>query len=341
MSTHGASMSVPRIISAHAFTRNTLPVMGVFGKKVWDATNHCLLYRRKTVVTKCLDVQNLPSGASGTNVRWYGSFHAGHGARALQARIILAPVDNASATDAETHLTIGVTDTWKIHQNYEGLADTHDNFSLGLITAAITSDSVVTWSVTAIDYARPIAIEIHELGGYEADTADGGVDPRIGQASPLLDSSHKQLHEAQTEMWKTNACHLYSWSTDGGKGVAPTFNDGTYTNIWDATTTGGASVTTPHIVLETTYHNTVGSTNVPIVFAVRAERTSGSDTCTVQLVDDGNNQLAVTGAITADGWYTATANLTAGTIIAAVEVACAGDPASVVRLDAVSIWEHE
>jgi hypothetical protein len=322
------------------FARNTLPVMAGFATRVWRATNHCLLYRRKTVITKCLDIRaGLLTGASGTNELWHGRFHSGHGVRALGARIGLAPVDNSSATDAETYLTVGGTDTDKIHQSYVNLGDVADNLGAAEIIYAISSDATITWSLTAVDYARPYSLCIYELGDFQADTADGGVDPRLGQASPLLDSNHQQLHEAQTELWKTNAAHLYSWSRDNAAS-APTFaSKTTYTNLWDGTTTGGASVTTPHITLETTYHNTVGSTNVPIVFAVRGERTVGSGTCKARLVDDGNNTLCELAAITTNGWYSNTANLTAGTIVAAVEIESASG--STVRIDAVSVYEHE
>jgi len=338
MSTHEASKTIPRLIGRTGFARNTLPVMGAFGRRVWGATNHCLLYRRKTISTKCLDLQNITAGASGTNVLWHGSYHSGHGARLLVARIGLAPVDNSLATDAETYLTVDGTDTWKVHQTYLGLSDTADNFSIALIPAAVASDQVINWSLTAVDYARPYSLCLYELGDHEADTTDGGVNSQMGQASPLLDSRHKQLHEAQTEMWKTNAAHLYSWSRNNA-GTAPTFTSATYTNFWDGTTTGGASVTTPHITLETTYHNTVGSTNVPIVMRVRGERTAGSGACSVQLVDDGNNQLAEVTGITTDGWYQTTANLTAGTIIAAIEAKTTFG--STLRIDAISIYEHE
>lgn len=338
MSTHDVSTTIPRLISRNGFVRNTLPVMGLYGKKVWHATNHCLIHRRKTVITKALDLRSITAGAAGTNEVWHGRFHSGHGARVLVARIGMAPVDNSGAVDPEIFMTVNAGQTEKVHQNYENETDVADSFGIGQIVESISSDVVITWSLTLVDFARAHSICIYELGDFQADTDDGGIDPRLGQSSPLLDSNHKSLHEAQTELWKSNAAHLFSWSRDNAA-TAPTFTTAnTYKNFWDATSAGAAATTTPHLTLEVTNHDSVVSTNVPIVMQVRGERTVGGGTCLVQINDDSDTQLIEVGPITADGWYSATANLTAGTIISSIQVKVPNG--STLRIDALSIYEH-
>ncbi len=334
---HDPSKNIPRPIGWHGFARNTLPVQAALGKKLWNATNHCVAYRRKTVFHKCMNLQSIRSGASGTQTLWYGRFHAGHGATHIIARVGMAPM-GTSGSSGEIYLTVGGTDTNKLVQAPTANNDVASDYSYGKIIYGVSENTTYEWSLKAVDYARPFSLTIYEIGDQPVNTGNGAtVDPRLGVQSPITSAQHQDIHQAHWDLWRHNACHLFNWTQDD-ENSAYSISGATYTNIFDRTTTGGAASTAPGFYLQTTRHNRVNH-DVPIVFAFYGASASGGSTSSVQLVDNSNTKLAeITSIGSTEQWYTTTATLTAGNTLCTIEAKRA--LAVSVNFKAFSIYEY-
>lgn len=338
MSTFDPTKTIPRPISWHGFARNTLPVMGALGKKILTGINHIVAYRRKLFFSDCMDIQSIRAGVTGTEVLWHGKWHAGEGAKFLVAEIGMAPL--TTGTDGEVFLTVGGTDTDKLHQAASSGSDIATDFSFGRIEYDISAsaDTSIEWSLSVVDFARPFSLGLYEVGETPVDTTNGGtVDQGVGVGSPITDGEHADLHPDLFDLWKHNASHLFSWSRQTSAAITYA-TSGTYTNWADGTTTGGAAVTAPGFNLVTTRHDRVNH-DVPILFAVKGSMASGVGTASAKIVDTTNTTLLeITGIDTTDQWWTATGTITAGSTFVTVEVTTSG--AINLELDAIAIYQY-
>lgn len=307
--------------------------------RLLKATNHCVAERGKLVFNHCNNIASLSAGSSGTITPWYGRYYCGEGAGNLVARVGLAPTGTAG-TDGEVYLTVAGVNTDKIHlppnAAHTDKADDFAYFDIVYDNSA-NAGSAVEWSLSAVDYARPFSLSLFQYGENPVDTANGGtVNPLLSSGGPILDSTHSDLAQAHWDLWRYNATHLFSWSRDWLTSAGFVGN-GTYTNIFDSTTTGGAATTAPGFYGETTYHDRVNH-DVAVEFAVHASVDSGT-TGAVRLVDSSNTTIAeITGIGTTSQWYTTTTTLTAGNALYTIEAKC--DSLITISVEAVSLFEY-
>jgi hypothetical protein len=176
--------------------------------------------------------------------------------------------------------------------------------------------------IQMIDEARLITMLCREIGS--SLESDYGLEfIRNATLAPITRSYREVLGLNATVMWKHNAAHLLNW--------------------WDHNTTTSSSSSSYSdvqggYVLDTTLHNTVAQTAVPVKLAVYASTASGSGGKVKVINESGGATIAeVTGIGTTAQWYTATGTIPAGETT--VKIQLAGDGSNACTLKNVSLFE--
>ncbi len=315
MSTHSVSKFYPKPLNHNRFCRNGQVPSGSFIAQVAQGINHTVAWRRKTIGRHYRPVAAIPAGAAGTTSAWHFHFRAGYGAKQLWAVLQHAPA-SASGTDPYGYMNVTIsggstTASNELHTPPTGNSDVPENFGWGVLYADITGGTEYEVEVVFEDYFRGKSIMLFEVGDHPVDTSNGGtVDPRTGVGVNILDASQEDYHQAQTDLITYNRTHFLAWTRDA-VGTAPSITGATPTNIIDRSSTGNASATSPGFQFDGTYLAELGQTTVTIKVWVRAEQTTAGSG-SVQLVDTAGTVLASISSITTAGWYSTTANITAG-----------------------------
>lgn len=315
MSTHRPSETVPAVLHWRRFCKNRMPVNGQLARQLADQYNHILAYRRKYWLFRPTVATEIPSPTGGTQTWHYFAGHTGHGIDRLVCYLVMAKPTDGGATDprADFQVTPGLSGGTTITSTdtHTGITlstnDYPDEFHHARIYASVSSDTLYRGIVRTHDYARIAGCLIYEVATNPVDTSDGGLDPRLGAGTQILDDHLKNLNEGLTDIWRHNAGPLFTWSMKYGDSI--THSGTSYTNPFDSTTTvTSASV---GVTLNLQYHNTVAQTTVPVKIVIACVRTSGSGDIEQNVVrfTDGTNSIDINGIDSSTRWYQTTGNI--------------------------------
>ena len=318
MSDHIFGYQQRRLTATNRWARNGNLVQAGAARSVLYTLGQVAQYRRKVVLSHCVDLDSIPTGNTGTTTRWIARFRSGLQASELHYHMVMAldsertPSVDPYVVWALTEVGTGTTNSEALHFGYSANAsnppdDTTDEFMIGTLRQTISADTEYEIALLAVDYARPVACVVYEAAPLVIDdTASGGVDPNIAVNQDIFDSQHDDIYTQGHNLWKKNAAVLGAWTADDSSDVT-SISSTSWTNVIDAGT-GGPGATTAGFQIESQYHSRLTDSGVPIELSVYAERSAGTGTCKVR-INDGTTQIT-TGAITTAGWYTVTGNLT-------------------------------
>lgn len=350
MALHNVPTIYPGNVHWTAHCRNGLIPNATFMRQVLDGHNFVAAYRHKQVFAISQNLASIDAGAASTVNHWRFRFHAGNNVDELVFFMGVARTDNASAADPYVFWTVTPTGGAAVNTNELHIFnldtspdDAPDEFAWQKIRYTIpTRDTTYECEMRTVDYARPFSCLAYTTGSIPVDDTLAGVcDPTVSYMSPIHDIDQLDVHEAGTVLWQNNAAHVMSYSSQA---VADSHsqNSATYTNIFDAST-GTPSASTQGIQFDLTSHNSYSRTTVPVVLSVYGQRTAGAGTITnntLQLIDTaGTTLISVSSIGNTEQWYNATGTLPTGSIKADLQLRT--DAADTIRIDAVSIFEHE
>ncbi len=319
MANHLVLRSYPHLIDHMRFVRNGTIVQSAYYQRCAQAMNFTNVYRRKTIGYASQQLPFVDGGASGTTEMWHFYFHTGHNVDSVVFDMLLARADNAGASDPKVKWQI-ITASTDVLYSESGFvrhptidasaADLPPEWLRASTTAAVLPDTNYYCVCLAYDYARPISCLVYEKGTNPVDdTTTGCVDPRFAVSSPILDDRQQDLMLGVSEIWGSNAGPIMCWSADKAADALTLSDEEAYINAWNVAfgATVDDTVASNKVTLE--YHNTIdeSNTDVPMVIAVYAERTSGAGGCYVTYTD-GTKSIP-TAAITSLDWYTGTGKL--------------------------------
>lgn len=335
--------SIPQLIQHRRDTLNGHYPSATFYRRVTDGMNHLTAYRHKQVFGRSVQLGDASYGAAGTNTiaRW--RFRSGHGAK--YARIILVlGRDNTGgvAGDPTVSVTIGGTTSgphaWG--QSPTATDDAPDDWRIVNDVVDITPNTAYSCSISAVDYARVLAVAVYELGD---ETIDEATDYYSGEAfgadSPIFDASQERILGGLSNLWRHNGGTVCHWGRRDGS--ARTRTSATAANLPDGSTTGAPSAATPGWTLDLTYRATEGRATVPVEIAAYGAMSAGSGVSgTVVLVDSGGTTVAtVTVNSNTAGWFTTAALLPA--TVDKYDLKFASDGVNTLSVYAVSLNEWE
>ena len=318
MSTFDADIRDPGVINWRRFCRNGTVTSGMMEKRIRDATNHIVAFRRKAA--SFWTTPTVRTGISGTNRIYSTAIRAGYGVQELEAVLVLLPADNASAADPYAFLRVtdgfsggSQTDSNELHYSRVETSggDIPDNIFYGKVSVAVTENTYYRVDVMAVDYARVIGACIWERG-YDPvdDTYGGAVDPRVHKGVQILDSNTANLADEQLLLWNRNQAPFISWCEDRVGDDNFTITATSYTNLFDGSSTS-VTTTTPGFMFDAAYRGSLSSTTIPVVFAIRAAITAGAGTATVRLTD-GTNNIDIGSVSGVATWYSTTGTIPTG-----------------------------
>lgn len=346
MSSPEPQLLYPGVINWRRHARNGKRPSAQFKRSVANTLVHVAAYRRKLVFSKSRSVQSRLTGAAGTTAMWYSRFVTGDAADRIVVAMLFLKADNAAATDPRIlwrdesgSKDIGVIQTPGTDPATGGAPDDFPNdFGFGWLEYQVSADTAYELRMDAIDYARPLSACIYDVSDSLDDSLPGVVSPAYGVQQPILESQHDDLVIHGMNLWQHNAPVLGLWNREGDSTTAPTHTGSTWTNIHDGSTSVDADASAG-VRVQNRYHNSYGESGVPVVLAVRAERTAGTGTARFRLTD-GTQTLTVTG-ITSAGWYTVSGTLTAQDLTKLDPQAWTGDGSTTLRIDAWTLYEYE
>ena len=319
MADHIVSLEYPSPVNWARWTRNgMIPTAHFFRWCVREFSNVAQL-RKQLVFSHTQDFASIETAESSTHTRWRFRFRSGYASHRLVFAMLLGLEDHATATDpycywALTEVGVGTTNSTEMRygQSSGGPDDTPDEWMWTSVSMDISPNTEYECVLQTVDYSRPVACGVWERGALTGldDTLTGAVDPtKFALGQPILDDDMAELGEASRYLWKQNGSQLFTWSAeDTGATAVPTSTSTSYVNMFDSTSTPGA--TTVGVNIQTTYHNTDTETDLPVEFAVYAEYDSAFAGTGSIKISDGTNEIEITG-ISTPAWYTATGTIPA------------------------------
>lgn len=348
MATFNIQPKIPTDLVWPAHTRNGMVPNGAFVRYMATALNYVPAYLRKVPLTFCQDLGSIKGSAAGTKNYWRARFRTGYGTTKLRAVFLMAHVDNALATDSRVNMSIIDVDDVSTADSALRLnwidttaADIPNEYIWGTAEATVIAGNRLSLLIEAIDYARPLACMLYEVGTNPVDTdITATADQRIGVGGHILDSTQSNLLTTGTLLWKQNAANVLNWTSLSADDVV-SHTGTTYTNILDGSSTTVTSSTPGYHITEI-YHNSASATTVPVEIAVYAQRTAGAGTTSNNKVrlTDGTNHLEVTGITSTPGWFIATGTLPASANMK-LDLQVASDAVDTLAIHAVSVYEWE
>ena len=318
-------------------------------RRVALAYNATSVHHRKLVFSYCNSTQTTPAPGSNSEDNLYFAFRTGENVSTIAILVGLAPASQADGSNsAYVQMSIavdGVGTTYTHEPMYypKVASGTYTPAEVAWIWSessdGVTADTVYLGWIFQKHYARIQSVMVYEIAKPVADSSVTGVaDPLLWEKNkPIYDVGVQDLAETGTELWRHNACHLFSWSRKT-PATAPTTTSTTYVNMLE---TGSTTVTatTPGMRINTQYHDTTHG-DVPVQLGVVALRTAGTGTASIKLVDGSGTLLEETG-ITSGTLYTTSHTITAKAAEKTdihVKVNTAG---ATWRFDVVGLWEYE
>jgi len=347
MADHIISLQTPYTTNWARWFRNGMVVAAHGYRGVAAQLAHSAQHQNKMVFSRSQNFGAIYTAEAGTKSRWRFRFRSGYCSTRLQCFLLMGLEDHASSADPYcklvlTEVGVGSTDSdFMRYGQFGGTPDdTPDEWQWALVEMDISPATEYTAVLSAVDYARPIAICVYERGAATGldDTLTGAVDPTIySLGQPILDEDIIQLGDAGLNLWKRNGSVLWQWSVERDAApVSDTYT--TFRNIVGGGTSVGVSSWGAEI--QATRHHTYTETDVPVEFSVYAEAPgTASPTGQVRLTD-GTNVIDVTN-ISSAGWYSATGTIAGG--LTKFDIHTMKDHASTTSIDlyAFSLCEWE
>ena len=350
MSTWFPPVNIPPLIHHRRFARNGRSPQALFYKRIADAQNHVVGYRRKEFCNYSQTMDDLIARVGTSDLpSWRTYLHTGHGVIHLEINLVLgyAWAGPGAPTAPEVYCKLknpstgaDVVTSAVISCPISSSSDAGPStWTMARLEIACSDDTDYWLQLYLTDYARVVAMEAHEVATIPVNDADtGAVDPRFSTGAPIWDGAMSDLATNQTELLKSNRRHLISWSIYDGVS-AVTNASGAILNVIDGAGTSW-STANPGFYVENQYGNTYSRTTVPGVLAVYGENTVHAANSSFRLYYAAGSYLEVTGIGDAAGWYTAVVNIpaAAATFYQPFSLNGAG---STVRIDTVSLLEYE
>lgn len=336
---------IPGVQNWRRHVRNGKIPNAIFMRGVATRLAHVVGHRRKLLFSKSIDFAN-PNSDSGTKQWWFCRIPTGEAASRIIIHMLLLPAAADVGTSSPSVTWVDETNGVDVGTIQTPVFDpSTPDVPNGLIEAELTYDvdpaTVYELRMDATGFARPLSVAIYEVvDSLDSDT-DGVVLPAYSALQPILDEHHGDLLPAATALWRHNAPVLASWSRDTGAASAPTHTGDafTWTNPFDGSTS--VAETTAGFRLAAEHHNTYSEASVPVIFAIRAERVSGTAMVNARIADSsgevGGLQIA---PITSAGWYTAAGTVPADLTKVDLQV-LNQDESTGVRVDAFTLYEWE
>ena len=351
MSTWFPPIPTPPLIHHRRFTRNGQAPQAAYYKRVADAQNHVVAYRRKWIASWSQPLNNLATRVATAGLPvWRTYFHSGHGVLKINVNLVLGTAYGAAgpATAPEVYAQLKNPTTGAVVCTSAVVACTHsastavgpDTWAMAELSLPASDDTDYWLQLYTSDFARIISAEAHEVPKLPVnDAVTGAVDPRYSVGSPIWDGAMSDLAANQTELLRSNRRHLISWSIYDGVSAITNATDAIL-NVIDGTSTAWSETTNPGFYIQNQYCNTYGRTLVPCVLAVYGENTVHSADSSFRLYYAAGSYVEVTGIGDALGWYTAAVQVPVAAAKKFDPVSLNG-ASSTVRIDAVALLEYE
>ena len=350
MSTWFPPINIPPLIHHRRFARNGYSPQALYYKRIADAQNHVVGYRRKAFCNYSQTLDDLVARVGTSDLpSWRTYLRTGHGALKIEINLTLgyAWAGPGAPTAPEVYCQLLNPSTGAVVTTSAVIScvpsDSTDigpnTWSMAKLALACSDDTAYWLQLYLSDYARVMSMEAHEVASIPVNDADtGAVDPRFSTGAPIWDGAMADIAANQTELLRSNRRHLISWSIYDGVS-AVTNATGAIKNVIDGAGTSW-STANPGWYVENQYCNTYSRTTVPGVLAVYGENTVHSADSSFRLYYGAGDYLEVTGIGDAAGWYTAAVNIPAAAATFYQPFSLNG-ASSTVRIDAVSLLEYE
>jgi len=347
VSTHKTPRNYPPIIESNRFVRNGVPVQAALVRQLVESTNHSAGRREKVVFQKCKQLDSILESDTADTELWHFGFHSGYNAFRLSFDYVLAawsgdevdpPYCYWAVTDGWTGGSTVNTENFSSQRKSTVPSDVPQEFRVGRVSVDIEPNTAYRCVLHGVNDARIVSCSAVVVYNKVADDADTGVvDQGLGtMGSPILSAHTSDLVASVNALWNRNAVHLFSWSSDR-ESASLTRAGTSQHSIWAAGVTVVSAITKGFTV-DTTGHNRLTGTSVPVFMAVRAERTVGSGDASVTLKSASGNHITISG-ITTEGWYTTTGTIPIGETKFAFHHFTDG-AGTTIRTDAAVLFEY-
>lgn len=341
-----ALVDLPKVIQPHRFAFNGAPPQGSLYKLLTRAQNHVLRYRRKELFSfgRVYVGQTAPiwpgGVSSGETVYWRSRFHTGYAAKRIVFQTQMALDNSASSVNPRVRWSVTPASGSVAYTNYASLGEYNGSpldvpSEIATANTSYTCQPTTWYEVACLGYdnARPVACCVYE-DSLEPETGTDFYTP-VGHSldAPIYDAHREEMIPAGTSMWQRNAAPLWTWAVTAANVL--TRSSATYVNAIDQSSTSN-SHNSPGVKIDLSYLTTYSRTVVPTVFQVYA---SAVGTGKVKLLNSAGSDVAEITGITTAGWYTTTANVTAGA--EKFDLMFGGDGANLCSLYAMSWVQHE
>lgn len=286
--------------------------------KIAARYNNVYGWHRKLFGAKGLELDSLPAGQAGSLTTWRNFVRTGRGTTTggvsdlfLRFDMILAPGDNALASDPRCNWDVGGTNTDVLHYSrIETGSLTPDMLFPASIRYRVDADTEYELALEVGDYLRPVSCAIYEEHGKVVDDAGTSLTPRVNPDQEITDDQHVDLLANGHDLWKNNAAPLLWWSVDSDPdngGDAPVITSATNINVFDSTKSawGGNN---RGWKTQAQYRNPLHTDDLVCVLAICAKHSAGADG-TFDLHNSAGSLGTITSFGTSPEWKTTTVSL--------------------------------
>jgi hypothetical protein len=302
------------------FANNGQPVSASAGKMLANKLNQVAGRRVKVFGVWGQDLGNVSSGAGSAS--WYRSaFITGPVVTGVRIYAGFALTDYAPTTPPgfaiQINTTAGASVAAKTIYFYGtgSTAVTPDGIKHCIIDVEGLSGNTEYYAhISTLDGVRPVYMTTCERYQLSAvDSVAGYSSPGAFVADgPIYYTHYSKLVTAANGEWKHGGKHLITYQPDLTLSSVYSLTSTSYVNIFDGASSVASS--SAGYTLNTAYDGTYSRANaIPVKLLVRAQRTAGAGTLSLQATD-GTNSVAITGVGSGSAaWYSTTATIPAQT----------------------------
>lgn len=310
MSTPRASYMMPDLLHLERLAMNGMVPSAVAMRQLAQAILHGSAFKRKLVAELGQALASPVACVAADTLQWATYCRTGANVRYFRHYIVMGPADNTAATDPyayikQTPIGGATVNSTEVHLPYQSGTPTVDQNDLSLHVVDQACDEFTAYDLRlhVVDYARVLGWTCHEL----SDAGIAYADPRgYHDHAPIYDQNVYDILNKGSELRVENARHLALWSETLASFQSTTT---TWNNMF-GTGSAAPSATTAGWYLPTTFDRSRGR-QVAVELAVLAQRTAGAGTGEAR-INDGTNQITITGIGATLQWYTTTGTIAAG-----------------------------
>ena len=165
MSDHIFGYQQRRLTATNRWARNGNLVQAGAARSVLYTLGQVAQYRRKVVLSHCVDLDSIPTGNTGTTTRWIARFRSGLQASELHYHMVMA-LDSERTPSVDPYVVWALTEVGTGTTNSEAL---HFGYSVSALTPSTRSHCLpwtmhAPWPVWCTRLLRSLSTTRHPAG---------------------------------------------------------------------------------------------------------------------------------------------------------------------------------